>query len=122
MPQLKTNEEVKWEEKGAGKNFECLCFLLRGNVIPTKSLDITCKNETSKNQKSGISSHGNNTKWLGNDIEGMGATMLGGALAKNTGLTSLDLDSDENSNYCMMTNDKRKECCLNSDYNWAVWR
>ena len=37
---LKTNEEVRWREKGAGDNFRSMCELLKANAIPTKTLNL----------------------------------------------------------------------------------
>ena len=40
MPELRTKDEISWEEKGAEENIRMLCELLKGNAIPTKILDI----------------------------------------------------------------------------------
>ncbi len=40
MPELKTEEEIGWGEKGAGEILRLLCTLLRANAIPTKTLDL----------------------------------------------------------------------------------
>ncbi len=42
MPELKTKEEIEWCEEGAGENLRMLCELLKGNAIPTKTLDLRC--------------------------------------------------------------------------------
>ena len=41
MPELKTKEELYWNEKGTGENLRLLCELLKGNAIPTKTLNLT---------------------------------------------------------------------------------
>ena len=40
MPEIKEKDEIRWNEVGTGMNFELLCTLLKGNVIPTKTLDL----------------------------------------------------------------------------------
>lgn len=40
IPELKTNNEIKWREKGAGENFRLMCELLKANAIPTKELNL----------------------------------------------------------------------------------
>ena len=40
MPELKTEDEIRWDEEEAGENFRLLCKLFKGNVIPTKKLDV----------------------------------------------------------------------------------
>ena len=51
IPELKTNNEIRWREKGAGENFRLMCELLKANAIPTKELDLSCdgKNEVKWN-------------------------------------------------------------------------
>ena len=39
-PELRNKTEVGWSEKGAGENFAMLCELLKGNAIPTKTLNL----------------------------------------------------------------------------------
>ena len=41
QPDLKTKTEYTWSKKGAGPNFVMLCELLKGNAIPTKTLDLS---------------------------------------------------------------------------------
>ena len=41
IPDLKTDCEVVWGEEGTGKNFMLLCELLKGNAIPSKSLNLS---------------------------------------------------------------------------------
>jgi len=40
IPELKTNNEVRRREKGAGENFRLLCELLKRNALPTKVLNL----------------------------------------------------------------------------------
>ena len=40
IPRLKTNDVVQWREKGTGCLFGLLCELLKGNAIPTKTLNL----------------------------------------------------------------------------------
>ena len=40
MPELKTNSELTWIEKGAGENLSGLCYLLKRNFIPTRELSM----------------------------------------------------------------------------------
>ena len=47
-PELRDETEVRWSEKGAGENFAMLCELLKGNAIPTKTLDLQCDEKWSK--------------------------------------------------------------------------
>ena len=39
-PKLKPEEELRWKEEGAGEKLRMLCELLKGNAIPTKSLNL----------------------------------------------------------------------------------
>ena len=43
MPELKTEEEICWNETGAGGYFISLCALLKENAIPTKTLEFWCE-------------------------------------------------------------------------------
>ncbi len=40
MPELKTKNEIRWEEEGVGKNFRILCELLKRNAIPAKIMNL----------------------------------------------------------------------------------
>ena len=40
IPELKTNNEIRWIEKETGENFRLMCELLKANAIPTKALDL----------------------------------------------------------------------------------
>ena len=42
IPDLKTDFEIVWWEKGAGDNFRFMCELLKANAVPTKALGLTC--------------------------------------------------------------------------------
>ena len=43
MPELRTNDYISWNKEGVGENFRMLCILLKGNAIPTQSLDLQRK-------------------------------------------------------------------------------
>ncbi len=51
MPELKTKEEIRWSEKGAGENLRSLCTLLKVNAIPTKKLDLTGDEKRTKRER-----------------------------------------------------------------------
>ena len=40
MPEIREEDKILWNEKGAGENFRLLCTLLKGNAIPTKLLNL----------------------------------------------------------------------------------
>ena len=48
IPELKTNNEIRWIEKGAGKNFRLMCELLKANAIPAKQLYLGSDEKWSK--------------------------------------------------------------------------
>ena len=55
MPELKTQTEVEWKEIGAGEKLRALSMLLKGNVIPTKSLQFWCiKKRKMKKKKTAV--------------------------------------------------------------------
>ena len=81
---MKTEEEVKWEEEGAGEDFRMFCELLKGNAIPTKKLSL--------------------------QIGDKGARMMSNALKTNSTLTLLDLSRNEKAKIKAMyvTNESNK--------------
>jgi len=48
FPELITNNEIRWREKGAGDNFRLMCELLKENAIPTQTLVLSGDEKGSK--------------------------------------------------------------------------
>ena len=46
MPEIREENEIKWNEKGTGENFRLLCILLKGNAIRTKTLNLFGNNHS----------------------------------------------------------------------------